>query len=82
MLDVAKTYEMEKNTQIVIEAASDEVRIASVIANGMKLTPLGNGTYMTSVAMDMVIEVKTKGNLPTLDFKVDAPERINVLNWI
>ena len=80
MLDVAKTYEMEKNTQIVIEAASDEVRIASVIANGMKLTPLGNGTYMTSVAMDMVIEVKTKGNLPTLDFKVDAPERINVLN--
>lgn len=80
MLDVAKTYEMEKNTQIVIEAASDEVRIASVMANGMKLTPLGNGTYMTSVAMDMVIEVKTKGNLPTLDFKVDAPERINVLN--
>ena len=80
MLDAAKTYEMEKNTQLVIEAASDDVRIASVKANGMKLTPLGNGTYMTSVAMDMVIEVNTKGNLPTLTFNVDAPERINVLN--
>lgn len=80
MLDVMKAYEMEKNTQLVIEPANDEVRIASVTVNGVKLTPLGNGNYMTAVTSNLTIEVKTKEVLPVLRFKVDAPERINVLS--
>lgn len=80
ILDVAQTYEFEKNTQLVIEPASDEVRIASVMANGMKITPLANGNYMTAIATDMTIEIKTKGILPTLTFNVDTPERIHVWN--
>ena len=80
MLDVTKTYEMEKNTQLVIEPANDEVRIASVTVNGVTLTPLGNGNYMTAVTTNLTIEVKTKEVLPVLTFKVDAPERINVLS--
>lgn len=78
-LDLSKSYELEKNTQLVIEPANAEVRIASVLANGFKLTPLADGTYMTSVSTDMTLEIKTKGILPGLTFKVDAPERINVL---
>ena len=80
MLDVMKAYEMEKNTQLVIEPANDEVRIASVTVNGVTLTPLGNGNYMTAVTTNLTIEVKTKEVLPVLTFKVDAPERINVLS--
>ena len=80
MLDVTKTYEMEKNTQLVIEPANDEVRIASVTVNGVTLTPLGNGNYMTAVTTNLTIEVKTKEVLPVLTFKVDASERIKVLS--
>lgn len=79
-LDLSRTHEFEKNTQIVIEPASNEIRIASVVANGFKLTPLKDGTYMTSVSTDMTIEIKTKGLLPELTFYVDTPERIRVLN--
>lgn len=78
MLDVMKAYEMEKNTQLVIEPANDEVRIASVTVNGVKLSPLGNGSYMTAVTSNLTIEIKTKEVLPVLRFKVDAPERIKV----
>ena len=80
MLDVMKAYEMEKNTQLVIEPANDEVRIASVTVNGVTLTPLGNGNYMTAVTTNLTIEVKTKEVLPVLTFKVDASERIKVLS--
>lgn len=80
MLDVMKAYEMEKNTQLVIEPANDEVRIASVTVNGVKLTPLGNGNYITAVTSSLTIEIKTKKVLPVLTFKVDAPERIKVLS--
>lgn len=78
-LDLSKTHELAKNTQLVIEPASGEVRIASVLANGFRLTPLVDGTYMTSVSTDMTIEIKTKGMLPGLTFRVDVPERIQVL---
>lgn len=78
-LDLSKSHELEKNTQLVIEPANAEVRIASVLANGFKLIPLTDGTYMTSVSTDMTLEIKTKGILPGLTFNVDAPERISVL---
>ena len=78
-MDLSKGHELEKNTQLVIEPANAEGRIASVMANGFKLNPLTDGTYMTSVSTDMTLEIKTKGILPGLTFNVDAPERISVL---
>lgn len=77
-LDLSKTYELEKNTQLIIKPVSEEVRIASVTANGFKLTPLADGTYTTSVSTDVTFEIKTKGVLPGLTFNVDVPERVNV----
>ena len=79
-LDLSKTHELAANQRIVIEPSSNEVRIASVTANGIKLSPSEEGKYIVTVTTDMKIEIKTKGNLPTLTFKVDAPERIDVWN--
>ena len=78
LLNSYRYHELEMGAQLVIEAASDQVRIASVIANGLKLTPLKDGTYLINVLTDMVFEITTKSNLPILTFNVDAPERIDV----
>ncbi len=78
-LDLSKIYELEKGTQLVIKAANDEVRIASVLIDGFKLTPLADGSYKTAITDDVTLIIKTKGILPILTFNVDAPERIKVM---
>lgn len=78
-LDISVVHELEKGTQLVIEAASDLVRIASVTINNFNLPPAADGKYHTSVSSDLTIVIKTKGILPVLTFHVDAPERIKVL---
>lgn len=77
-LDLSKPHELQKGTQLVIESISEEYTIMSVTINNFKLLPSDDGKYYTSVSADLDIDIKTKGNLPVLQFKVDAPERVLV----
>lgn len=79
LIDVTKTHEFENGAQLVIEPASDEVRIESVSVSGLVFSPMPDGSYSISVTSDMTVDIKTKSIQPYLTFNVDEPRRITVL---
>lgn len=79
-IDPSLAYEVEKGSQLIIEASGNEYRIASVLVNNTPIKGASDGKYYTTAMSDIAITVRTKGILPTISLNIDHPERIKITN--